>query len=500
MIAALVPLVLCGLTFVEQDIPDVTLYAADGFSGQRDSNFLRADFDGDGTLDLLLPTYLAFQRGGGFSKTQTAPIPDFGESPHCDLWGRDIYLCLSDRIEIIRWDGTQWRRILSQQLIWPRDCRFKTFSTTFDFEDPKALRFHKFLQDLDGDGKPEIIVPARDAVHVYRQGELFFEDAAQWSVYPAKKVQTFEMEPIWPPRNRIIRPLNIGWNCDLYVSGSNLVVETVENLSSPTKQLRSVHRPMTFDTGFAMLGEPEPPRVYRVPSNTYRCRLNDDDVADFAGSQRERSKTGPVPIPVLTLTVSTDGGASWTTLRTTVSQQQCYCVDINADGRLDLIAESSGLYQGGLREQATSFLTGKTVSQNVNVVPQQPDGKFIQDKAIRKRFTIQLDAPPMQNSPMFRAYQIGCLIDLTGDFTGDGLLDLAIHEAPERIAVYPFTGTGFATAPLAVLATKPDWMFAVGDVDGDKRADIVLSGPESTDADVNTVAMRRLFLSRETAP
>ena len=203
---------------------------------------------------------------------------------------------------------------------------------------------------------------------------------------------------------------------------------------------------------------------------------------------------------MLTLTVSTDGGASWTTLRTTVSQQQCYCVDINADGRLDLIAESSGLYQGGLREQATSFLTGKSVSQSVNIVPQQPDGKFIQDKAILKRFTIQLDAPPMQNSPMFRAYQRGRLLDLTGDFTGDALLDLAVHETPDRIAVYPNTGAGFAATPLAVLSTLPDWTFAVGDVDGDKRADIVLSGPESTDADVNTVATRRLFLSRESAP
>ncbi len=500
MIAALVPLVLCGLTFVEQDIPDVNLGAVDLYSGQRDPAFLRADFDGDGTLDLLLPMYLAFQRSGGFSKSQIAPIPDFGESPHCDLWGRDLYLCLSDRIELIRWDGVQWRRILSQQLIWPPDCRFKTFSTTSDNESPKALRFHKFLQDLDGDGKPEIIVPARDAVHVFRQGELFFEDAAQWDVYPSKKVQESEMEPIWPPRNRTIRTLSIGWNCGLYVSGSTLVIEEVEGLRPSERQYTSVTRRLTFDKGFAVLGDPNPPKVYTVPSNTRSCRLNDDDMADFAGHSNENSRTGPIPFPVLTLKVSTDGGASWTSLRTTVSRQQCYCVDMNADGRLDLIAESSGLFQGGMRELATSFLTGRTIGHNVNVVPQQPDGKFIQDKAIRGRFTIQLDAPPMQNSPMFRAYQKGHLLDLTGDFTGDALLDLAVHEAPDRIAVYPNTGAGFAATPLAVLSTLPDWAFAVGDVDGDKRADIVLSGPESADADVNTAATRRLFLSRETAP
>lgn len=500
MIAALVPLVLCGLTFVEQDIPDVDLRGMDALSGQHNPNFLRADFDGDGTLDLLLPRYLAFQRGSGFSRTQVAPIPDFGESPHCDLWGRDIYLCLSNRIEVIRWNGDQWKRILSQQLVWPDGSRFKTFGSPLYFEDSKALRFFSFLQDLNGDGKPEIIVPASDSVHVYRQGELFFEDVAQWDIYPPVQMM-HSMKPIWPERARTVDAMWSGWSCMLHVSGPNLLteVEDMESLDSPTTEYRIETRTLTFENGFAVAGEPKPPNVYTVPSNARRCKLNEDDVPDFVKYEVEKAKTGPIPFPVLTLTVSTDGGVSWTTVRSPVLMQQCFFADVNGDKRLDLIAETNGLFQGGLRELATSYLTGRSVTHTVNIVPQQADGKFVQGQAFSVRCPIRVDAPPIQNSPMFGSYQSGLLVNLSGDFTGDGLLDLAVHEAPDRIAIYPNTGSGFASSSVAVVQTAPDCVFSVADVDGDKRADMVLSLKTAGD-DPQSPSPSRLFLSRETTP
>ena len=75
---------------------------------------------------------------------------------------------------------------------------------------------------------------------------------------------------------------------------------------------------------------------------------------------------------------------------------------------------------------------------------------------------------------------------------------MAIHDRPDRIAVYRFTPRGFAREPMATLPAKPDWGFQVVDVDGDHRADLVVNWVDhASDPAAETT---RVYLTRGGLP
>jgi len=109
-----------------------------------------------------------------------------------------------------------------------------------------------------------------------------------------------------------------------------------------------------------------------------------------------------------------------------------------------------------------------------------------------------LAVPLIRGSDMAERYGGGLLVDLGGDFNGDGRADLAVHERPDRLAVYLNTGAGFSREPNATIVTQPDWPFSVADIDRDGRSDIVLrveSKGESGEGEKS-----RVFLVREAEP
>jgi len=120
MISLVSLLAVGAITFVEQDIDAFGAFEyAAGHDSGLSPTFRHADLDGNGEPDLLLPTSVAFQRDGSFSRAGQTRLPAFIEVPKCDVWDSHLYFLFSDRMEVVRWAESGWQAILSQPVVWP---------------------------------------------------------------------------------------------------------------------------------------------------------------------------------------------------------------------------------------------------------------------------------------------------------------------------------------------------------------------------------------------
>ncbi len=173
-------------------------------TGEAHLNARHADIDHDGANDIITPTFVAFQRNGSFPKNQQTPLPSF-DGALADIWGSEIYLLQKDRITALRWAKSEWQQTLSQPMSWAAPVMETFPSPKFADNSPRRLSFEdgRFLFDLNGDNKPEIIRVAADGVHVYAKKGLFFEETAVWRVLPPPEVMAFPSK-IWPDSDREI--------------------------------------------------------------------------------------------------------------------------------------------------------------------------------------------------------------------------------------------------------------------------------------------------------
>ena len=74
-------------------------------------------------------------------------------------------------------------------------------------------------------------------------------------------------------------------------------------------------------------------------------------------------------------------------------------------------------------------------------------------------------------------YTRGSLLSVQGDFDGDGFLDAAVQDRPDRISVYCGSRVGFEDSPYATIALPSIESFCVADLNGDGRADILADAP-----------------------
>jgi len=215
------------------------------------------------------------------------------------------------------------------------------------------------------------------------------------------------------------------------------------------------------------------------PAHVRPCRLNGDGVIDLAGGCWETSRTATLPLPVYETWASLDGGATFTVRRTTALpgfRPRCSFIDFDGDGLLDLVTEETGLFDGGVRETLARVLTLPGVRHEVAVCFQRAGG-FEKRPGYRAAFDIDLGTPPVRHGEMFQRYQAGELVDVTGDFDGDGWRDVAVRDRVDNLSIH-LTRPGARPVQGAELALPTGARFHVADVNGDGRSDVVTQNRE----------------------
>ena len=97
--------------------------------------------------------------------------------------------------------------------------------------------------------------------------------------------------------------------------------------------------------------------------------------------------------------------------------------------------------------------------------------------------SLKLDAPPVSPGPMLARYQAGELVNVTGDFNGDGFRDLACRQSATEIEIRLANGwRQFDPAPAASFAIPAQAHVAIADINGDTVSDVLVrweeEGPE----------------------
>jgi hypothetical protein len=172
-------------------------------------------------------------------------------------------------------------------------------------------------------------------------------------------------------------------------------------------------------------------------------------------------------------------------------------IDYDGNGRLDMVTKSIALTEGGIKETLVRGFTRREVDLDVDLRLQDDRGRFPAKPSFRRRFAIELDKPPANQSQMFLKFLDGDFLQLDGDVDGDGIRDAVIHDRPDKLSVYKGGATGITSNRIATLPIDPGGWFCVADVDKDGKADVLTNrDKEYQSIDVNVV----LYLSREGAP
>lgn len=520
MITILPLLLLGGVAFIEQPIDGLAVLDSTSHDHIRARTWRCADIDGDGAKDILTPNGLAFQRDGQFPKTQQTPFPSLGENPRADVWGSEIYVLLKDRIEVLRWSQSDWQRTLSQPITWANlPATSERHQKRQGGSQPP--KFTRFLNDIDGDGKPEIVVFSKDGLRVYAKGNLFYEEVALWPVLPQVR-PVFLGQTIWPESERKLEMPWLASGARYLVDKGTLTVftrETVGVIGRPfDRDLRSDGRGTVSasfggsldeeamfkqerykiggDNRFALSAQPESVSECGPMSTSWvKATLNADDTMDFVRVRYIGSTSSPYPVAVYEVAASTDGGKTVHTAQCTGAYPRNVLADFNQDGRLDLVTESKQLVEGGLKETLVRGFTRREVDLDVEVRLQDDAGGFPAKPSIRRRFTVTLDKPPAKLSEMFLRFLEGGFLQLRGDVDGDGQCDAVIHDHPDSLSVYRGDRTAITNSHIGSLPIAPTGVFHVIDVDEDGRADVLIGRGGAHDESASAT----LYLSREPA-
>ncbi len=139
-------------------------------------------------------------------------------------------------------------------------------------------------------------------------------------------------------------------------------------------------------------------------------------------------------------------------------------VDIDGDGDLDLVGP---LVDVGLGNVARALVT-QEVKIDLSAFKME-NGRWASVPVTLRQLPFVLSAPARLQS-WFRA-----------DVNGDGRLDLVTNDAQDLVRVYAGTATGVAGTPLweqAVKVPSGEGTLLAADLDGDKKAEVVVWGPD----------------------
>jgi hypothetical protein len=500
-------LLLGAAAFLQQPLDGVRVGSIDPLTGKPHTNFRQADFDGDGTMDLLFPSVredqgpvvVVFQGERGFDPEKSAAVPVPHKGVAVDVWGDAVYGRWPGRLQVFQWREERWQTALEQDIAWPagafeeESLEWSAFSPAFQGT------LTRFLHDLDADGTPEIIIPGPAGLYVYVKGAAGYEAAGPpLDVFPPMRLMGLPSQTLWPPAERHVTFPAREMFCRTLFEGHILTVIQREDTGTTTSYrvtrypLSKTEEGVAIDTE-GVRAERTPP----LPSYMQPCRLNADETMDYAGGTWEFEQTSAIPMPVHTTSVTTRAGENLQHRRALFFRPNTLFVDFDGDGDLDLVTEETQLYDGGAREIIGRLLTARQVTHTVSVFAQGAHGVFADTPLVRRAFTVELPQPPFRNDPVFQDYQNGQSINCTGDFNADGYRDFVVRERPQALSIYLSHGQEYARQPDMNLDIA-DGHFGLADVDGDGHTDIVCSEPAGAEDD--GVGKSKVYLFREDSP
>jgi hypothetical protein len=494
-------LFLGALTFLEQDIDqcDGNAYTYDYWEWTH----RQTDLDGDGKQDLLLPTQVCFQRDGRFPEEARAPVPGMKERALVDCFGGMLYARFQDQLVVYQWENTECRDRHRQEIHWPAPAPENRSSRQGGGE---QVLFDRFLCDLDDDGIPEIVLPGMEGLHVYRRQERDYVGAGLLDVLPPLSMSAGGV--LWPPERRRIELPYRGNSCSYVLDGNRLAMISDTYLSGNTNQYRITRYRIecnpelkaTPEEGGDELSEPLPVLQVEEDSRRYRrtfaaMYLNDSPPMDYIRLMEMISYTSAFPIPIFEITVSTDGGHSFRTIRTQEGRRyekdaQVF-VDVNHDGRKDIVCWTSDVFDSGVRETVNRFLSSTKAQREVQLYLQDAQNNFPKHPDVRGRFPIRLSKPIV----------VGGFLppgDITGDFNADGWNDVIIEHTPDELGIYLYADGAFSDKADYVVKIPEYASFLLADLDNDGRSDILLRYHNREQGSVKQ--FRKVLLTREVFP
>lgn len=496
MIWALPYFLLGALTFTGQQLPGLWVSPSKGFTGEVSVNFRQADLDGDGKTDLVFGRKVFFQRDGAFPEDAQAPLPDFHESPVLDVCEGAVYVRLQGRLLILQWDGKEWHKVLDQPLAWPEEETASQEYAKLENQGVLGLgSFQRFVFTLQDDKSPALAAVGPDGVQLYRKQGETYAAYKHYNVLPELTLAERAEQTLWPAAARRIGVPPREMSCRLLVEAAALSVISSEDAENGRYNYRCVSYPLAGED----LHTTE--RTYGpVPAYLRPCRLNQEPRLAFAGGRWQVSESPLLPELVYETCATLDGGKTFHVRRSRSFQNfrpQASFVDFDGDGRMDMVTESTGLFDGGVRETVARFLTQDRVEHEVALYRQTEAG-FAEKPSARARFTLGLGKAPVYGSGDFARYQMGDLVNVTGDFNGDHFRDIVVQDQPGHVAIYLSSEWKIPAKPAAAIAFANRGIFSVFDLNGDGRSDIILRGSDKgAEKKVEPVMV---YFSRESTP
>lgn len=480
------------LSFLEQPLPGVRVGPVTPFTGKPITNFIHADLNSDGLPDLVLPGGVLFQKDGGYPKGHRVPLPDLGGAIEADVFGDALYYRTPNHLAVYRFTDGIWRTHIEQPLSWPGAATAPPKSGT-------GLAFRRFVYDVDGDNIPELVDLDGAGIHLYRLREGRYETAGVLDVLPAMTLSPSTTHDIWPADVRRIVLPEQQLSCRLLVQPHELTLITQRGITGGQAFYQRDTFALQVDESGGIVATPgSTSNTNGLPTHVRPCHLNHDAQLDFAGGRWLLSETTPIPMPIYELSVSLDGGGTFHVERAACFPQfrpHCNFVDFDSDGSMDMVLESTQLYDSGVRETINRYLTQRSLSHRIRI-HRQEDGAFQHEPAIVHTLNITLDAPPVAGGAMISRYQSGRFVNLTGDFDGDGYRDLAVRTSLTDVAIHLADGwNGYSRTPTENITIPALAEFAVADLNGDGRSDILVTWEEELDN--TTVSHAMAYFTRE---
>lgn len=499
MLIAMTLLAVASIEFTEQSLPGLWIGPAVPFTGKPATNYLQADLDGDGAADLVIPGTVCFQRQGRFPEDERVPWPPLEPGAEADLFGNALYVRTPDMLHVLTRSDGRWHEQLAQPLFWP-GARPQSSPRSIGEQLPQ---FRRFVHDLDGDNTPELVDLDSQGLHIFRMKRGVYEAAGVLDALPSMTLAPAATQAIWPAESRRIVLPEQEMSCRLLIlrNALSLITQT-ETPAGVQFRHDAIQLKTMTDGAFAeshranVVSEP-------LPSHLRPCHLNADDTLDFAGGRWLLSTASPLPAPIYETWASLDGGATFHIERSPAFQHfrpACSFLDFDGDGDLDMITESTRLYTGGTRETINRYLTETRLPHTVRILAQD-QGSYATNDVLTFDLEIELDSPPVTGGAMLSRYQAGTLVNLLGDFNGDGYHDLAVRRSSTSLVIYLARGWhGFKSTPDATVSMPADADFGVADINGDGRADLLLHWEEPATGTESGAEQMMVYYSRQVAP